>query len=381
MKNLEQIEEMLIRRAKEENSLQKSKSKSNEFIKEHYKNCLQLISPIMSNGKIVIKEFQYNIIMHLFRLTLSIDYIPSVFIKQIAEMSSFTTIEVEGYFAELKSHKSTEFLSMYYKIVSVIMNNKYIKYHFIFSNCKKYLVILFFIYSLMKINPLKKIYKSPKISIYMPIYNKSKYLIKSIRSIQCQTLKEIEIIAVNDCSTDNSLIILKEIGKNDSRIKIVNNDKNYGLLYTRAMGILNSTGEYIINLDPDDLLNENNALKYLYNIANRLNLDIINFGYLKEDEFDLKCSNFRKILRQPKLLEHSFTSDDRINDFLLWNKLVKRELMLKAYELFKNEIYSEKWNYGEDTIWSIIINKYARSMLCINKIIYIYYLDNVDFLL
>ena len=127
MKNLEQIEEMLIKRAKEENSLQKNKSKSNEFIKEHYKNCLQLISPIMSNGKIVIKEFQYNIIMHLFRLTLNLDYIPSVFIKQIAEMSSFTTIEVEGYFAELKSHKSTEFLSMYYKIVSVIMNNKYIK--------------------------------------------------------------------------------------------------------------------------------------------------------------------------------------------------------------------------------------------------------------
>ena len=81
MKNLEQIEEMLIKRAKEENSLQKNKSKSNEFIKEHYKNCLQLISPIMSNGKIVIKEFQYNIIMHLFRLTLNLDYIPSVFIK------------------------------------------------------------------------------------------------------------------------------------------------------------------------------------------------------------------------------------------------------------------------------------------------------------
>ena len=252
------------------------------------------------------------------------------------------------------------------------MNKKYIKCHFIFTNCKKYLVILFFIYSLIKINPLKKIYKGPKISIYMPVYNKSKYLIKSIRSIQCQTLKEIEIIAVNDCSTDNSLNILKEIGKNDSRIKIVNNDKNYGLLYTRAMGILNTTGEYIINLDPDDLFNENNALEYLYNIANRLSLDIINFGYLKEDEFDLKCSNFRKILRQPKILEHSFTFDNKIHDFLLWNKLVKRELMLKAYELFKNEIYSEKWNYGEDNIWSIIINKYARSMLCINKIIYIY---------
>ena len=127
MNSLEKIEEMIIKKAKEENFMPRKKSKYNDFIKEHYKKCLHLITPIMFNKKIVIKEFQYNIIMHLFRLTLNIDYIPSVFIKLIAEMSSFTTIEIEGFFAEIKSHKSTEFLSMYYKIVSVIMNNKYIK--------------------------------------------------------------------------------------------------------------------------------------------------------------------------------------------------------------------------------------------------------------
>ena len=131
MKNLQQIEEMLTKRIKEEKSTLKNtftkKSKSYEVLKEHYKKCLQLISPLMTNGKIIIKEFQYNIIMHLFRLTLKIDYIPSVFIKQIAEMGSFSTIEIEGYFDEIKSHKSSEFLTMYYKIVSVIMNNKYIK--------------------------------------------------------------------------------------------------------------------------------------------------------------------------------------------------------------------------------------------------------------
>jgi len=183
-------------------------------------------------------------------------------------------------------------------------------------------------------------------------------------------------IAINDCSTDNSIDILKELAKNDSRIKIVNNDKNYGLLYTRAMGILNTNGEYLINVDPDDLLYENNDLEYLYNTANKLKVDIINFGYLDGHEFNLKCSNFKKILRQPQLFEHAFTYDNRINDYLLWNKLVKRTLMLKAYELFKFKIFSEKWNYGEDTIWSIIINKYAKSMLCINKIIYIYNSNN-----
>ena len=106
------------------------------------------------------------------------------------------------------------------------------------SYCKKYLLIYFFIYSLIKIQPLKQKYNGPKISIYMAIYNKSNYLMKSIGSIQSQTLKEIEIIAVNDYSTDNSLMILEELAKNDSRIRIVNNDKNYGLLYSRAMGII-----------------------------------------------------------------------------------------------------------------------------------------------
>ena len=253
------------------------------------------------------------------------------------------------------------------------MNNNYIIYFFFLPYYKKYLLIYFFIYSLIKIQPLKQKYNGPKISIYMPIYNKSNYLMKSIGSIQNQTLKEIEIIAVNDYSTDNSLMILEEIAKNDSRIRIVNNDKNYGLLYTRAMGILNTTGEYLINVDPDDLLNGNDALEFLYNIAIKLKVDIINFGYLNWDKFDLKCSNFRRILRQPALFEKAFNSYDyMINDFLLWNKMVKRKIMLKAYESFKNQIFSDKWNYEEDTIWSIFINKYAKSMFCINKLIYIY---------
>ena len=249
-------------------------------------------------------------------------------------------------------------------------------HYFFISYYKKYLIIIFFIYSLLKINPLNYIYNGPKISVYMPIYNKSKYLMKSIRSIQVQTLREIEIIAVNDCSTDDSLVILKKMVKNDSRIKIVNNDKNYGLLYTRAMGILNTTGEYIINVDPDDSLNGNYVLEYLYKIANKLRVDVINFGYLNGNEFNLKCSYFKKVLRQPKLLEHAFTYENQINDFLLWNKLVKRKLMLKAYELFKNKIFSEKWNYGEDSIWSILINKYAKSMICLNKTIYLYKSNN-----
>ena len=221
--------------------------------------------------------------------------------------------------------------------------------------------------------------KIPKISIFLPIYNKAIYLNRSIKSIQIQTLKDLEIIPVNDCSTDNSLEILKEMNKNDSRIKIVNNNKNYGLLYSRAMGIINSAGEYIINLDPDDEFNEPGNLEYLYNIAKKSNLDIISYASLFKynNDLSIKCSNYHHIFRQPKLFESAFNSKNRLNDFLIWNKLIKRDILLKAYQFLKKRIYGKKWNYHEDNIWSILINKYAKSMRCSNKLVYLYY-SNID---
>ena len=69
----------------------------------------------------------------------------------------------------------------------------------------------------------------PKISIFLPIYNKSTYLKRSIGSIQNQSIKDIEIILVNDASEDNTLQILKEIAKKDSRIKIITNNINRGI--------------------------------------------------------------------------------------------------------------------------------------------------------
>ena len=94
---------------------------------------------------------------------------------------------------------------------------------------------------------------------------------------------DVEIIAVNNCSNDNTLNILKQISKNDDRIKIINNEKNYGLLYSRAMGILNSTGEYLLNLDADDQINGKNHLEYLYNKVQKLKVDIVAFNILNVD--------------------------------------------------------------------------------------------------
>jgi glycosyltransferase involved in cell wall biosynthesis len=216
--------------------------------------------------------------------------------------------------------------------------------------------------------------KIPKISIFLPIYNKEKYIKKSIKSIQSQTLKDIEIISINDCSNDTTLNILQEMAKNDSRIKIINNKKNSGLLYSRAIGIISCTGEYIMNLDPDDEFEGPDNLEVLYNYAKKINIDIISFGTLYKDKNKtiFKCTNFKKIYKQPKIFESTFNSKNNIIDFLIWNKLIKKDILLKAYKAFKQKVYGEKWNYHEDNIWSILVHKYAKSMKCLNKIIYIY---------
>ena len=230
--------------------------------------------------------------------------------------------------------------------------------------------------------------KSPKISIFLPIYNKAKYINRSIGSIQMQTLKNIEIISVNDCSEDNTLDILKKMAKNDSRIKIINNKKNEGLLYSRAMGILNSKGEYIMNLDPDDKLAGPDNLEFLYDKASQAKIDIISFGLLKEQRLNknkntsyqlkklIKCRNYDKVIYQPNIINYG----NQLGDYLITNKLIKRSLFLKAYRKFKKKIYQGKWNYAEDEVWSILVNKYANSMICIKKVIFIYY-SNSDSLM
>ena len=156
------------------------------------------------------------------------------------------------------------------------------------------------------------------------------FLKRSITSIQIQTLRNIEIIVVNDYSDDNSLEILIKIGENDSRIKIINNNQNIGLLYSRAMGIINSKGEYLMNFDPDDELARPDNLEYLYKIANKLKVDIIEFGFerknKKKSEKHIFCSNFNNIQFKPDI----FISGIKNRDYLIWNKIVKKELFYKS---------------------------------------------------
>ena len=95
----------------------------------------------------------------------------------------------------------------------------------------------------------------PKISVIIPVYNVDKYLDECLDSVENQTLKDLEIICVDDGSTDNSAEILKNHRDKDNRIKIITK-QNGGVSDARNVGIDASTGEYIAFLDSDDVIEE-----------------------------------------------------------------------------------------------------------------------------
>ena len=107
--------------------------------------------------------------------------------------------------------------------------------------------------------------RAPLISIIMPVYNSQRYIRKSINSATNQSLESIELICINDCSTDGSLKLLKDFQKKDKRIKIISNKKNLGPGLSRNIGIDVAKGEYVCFLDSDDWL-EKDACGILYKI-------------------------------------------------------------------------------------------------------------------
>ncbi|WP_409201100.1 glycosyltransferase [Methanobrevibacter sp. DSM 116169] len=121
-----------------------------------------------------------------------------------------------------------------------------------------------------------------KVSVVVPVYNVEKYLRKSLDSLINQTLKDIEIICVNDGSTDNSLAILEEYALKDNRIKIITKE-NGGLSSARNAGMKHITGEYTSFIDSDDWV-ETDAFELLFRFSKLKDLDILMFPFKFYDE-------------------------------------------------------------------------------------------------
>lgn len=134
-----------------------------------------------------------------------------------------------------------------------------------------------------------------KLSFVIPIYNVDKYLRKCLDSIVNQTYPDIEIICVDDGSTDACADILREYTATDSRIQVIT-QRNQGTLLARKAGIMTATGEYILCIDPDDWFDEMTA-ETIVVASNQKKTDIIQFGVVVENEAGLPAQQIGEIRR------------------------------------------------------------------------------------
>lgn len=173
---------------------------------------------------------------------------------------------------------------------------------------------------------------SIKISTIVPVYNAQDYIQQCCNTILNQSLKDIEIIFVDDGSTDNSVSILNDIAKNDNRIKIIQQE-NQGAGIARNTGINHATGKYLHFLDADDFL-ENSAYEKIYNLAISLNADMVKAkSYSVDDVTNEYKSNDRYQLTKVKLKDfNKITSLSECEEMLTisvvpWNAIYKREFI------------------------------------------------------
>ena len=174
---------------------------------------------------------------------------------------------------------------------------------------------------------------SPKVSIILPIYNVEKYLSQSLDSLLNQTLQDIEIICVNDGSTDNCYEILEEYKKKDNRIKVIHT-KNQGTGKARNEGLKLATGECIGFVDPDDWAKPN-MFERLYNLIQEKNADIVMFipdGYNEHkshyETYPYFCDDSFKCIPKNKNFSWKDLSPFKY-PMCVWNKLYKKELFDK----------------------------------------------------
>jgi glycosyltransferase involved in cell wall biosynthesis len=124
----------------------------------------------------------------------------------------------------------------------------------------------------------------PKVSIVIPAYNVEKYIKRCIGSLQNQSLQEIEIIVVNDCSSDSTYSILQSIQRNDTRIKAYSNEKNMGPMWNRDFGAKKSIGKYVMFCDGDDTFPPY-AVEHMYKAIEENKADMVtgNIDYISLD--------------------------------------------------------------------------------------------------
>lgn len=217
-----------------------------------------------------------------------------------------------------------------------------------------------------------------KISVIIPVYNVEKYLRQCLDSVINQTYTNLEIICVNDCSTDSSLEILEEYAKKDSRIIIINNETNCGLGLTRNHGYEYATGEYIHFLDSDDWIEQGLYEKLADVIAKNGDIDVTYFfkRMYSEQTGEFQSDNLLQDNTANKLIH----IDDDFRATMVWKESVWCKLYLKSF-LDDMKIIHNDYRCHEDMEFSFLVRFFARTIYYLNEYLINYRINRKDSLM
>lgn len=225
--------------------------------------------------------------------------------------------------------------------------------------------------------------KNLKISVVLPAHNEENYVLATIRSIQNQNFEynEVEIIAIDDGSKDETYKILETESKKDPRIRLFNNPVSRGTMFTKFLGISHAQGKYVWIIDADDAIVDPNAFKILYETAEKNKVDSVHFRSVSGNEDNLYEGPYPpfaydEVIGQPDL-KNFFSNFGKLRK--TWNRLVKREVLLDAIDL----IGEERWQKNffliyEDFLLMFAVDRLSESYIGIKDELYFYRMQNPD---
>lgn len=205
-----------------------------------------------------------------------------------------------------------------------------------------------------------------KISIIIPIYNAAKYLRKCLESVSSQTLRDIEIICINDCSSDDSFLILQEFAKDDQRIKLINLSENKGAAAARNIGIENAAGQYLGFVDGDDFIDQNFYEK-LYEKALKSEADAVK-GNLK-----IFCPKTNSAKKESWIDINDKVKRHKANFYFSFTSAIYKTSLIK-----ENSVkFLEGLVHFEDPFFTIKATFFYKKLEVVDEVFY-YYVNNPE---
>ena len=222
---------------------------------------------------------------------------------------------------------------------------------------------------------------NPKVSVISPIYNRERFLIRFLKSIQHQSFKDIEIILIDDNSTDNGFKILEEYQKEDKRIKLIKHKRNKGTFITRNIGILYSKAKYVFLPDPDDLISKD-IIRICLHYAEKYKFEMIRYDSYRGNKHKIKFTDIKEkiLVYQPELQTYLFYGMNELNkiDSYVNNKMIKKELFIKALNSLNNFYLNIYMTLLEDQLILFILYKTAKSFYYLRKYGYYYKVNTIS---